>query len=122
MDAGTLVVDVIVNSIVDIDTDLTNQGLAFPQPRSNRSLFSGLYKILTITNSFSGGVFTQTLSMVRLMNSDWVTNSAATEATTSSANRTTPGAATKSQSNLTLTPSSLAQPTNQLRIVTNLKY
>ena len=101
MDAGALVVSVNVNSVVDYDTDYTNQGLAFPN--TSKSLFSGLYKILSIKNSFSGGVFTQTLSMIRLMNSDWVTNSATANVATDASNRNT--AASTTQNNLTNTTS-----------------
>ena len=76
MDTGTLIVSLTVNTPLDNDSDWTNQGLVFPQPGTYKSLFSGQYKILTIKNTFSGGKFEQTLKLVRLMNSDLVTNSA----------------------------------------------
>ena len=76
MDTGTMVVLVTINTPVDIDTDISNQGLIFPQPGQYPSLFSGLYKILAIKNNFANGKFEQTLKLVRIMNSDFITNSA----------------------------------------------
>jgi len=72
-DRSELVVNVRINSPVDIDIDIYNEGVAYPQPRFTQSLFSGQYKILTIKNKFSGGKFEQTLNLVRLMNSDYQT-------------------------------------------------
>ena len=72
MDSGEVVVQVTINSPIDRDTDLTNQGLMYPPMGVNsqsQSLFSGQYKIITITNNFTGGKFTQTLNLVRYINS-----------------------------------------------------
>ena len=74
-DAGPVVVSLKINTPLDIDTDWGDQGLAFPQPDTLPSLFSGLYKILTIKNTFTGGKFEQTLKLVRHNQSDYITNS-----------------------------------------------
>jgi len=73
MDAGEVIVSVIVNSPLDLDIDLTNEGLVYPQMGLNsqyQSLFSGQYMINTIENSFEQGKFTQVLHMVRYINGD----------------------------------------------------
>jgi hypothetical protein len=69
MDRGEVAVRVVINSPVDMDLDHEdgNQGLAFPQPKYSQSLFSGQYKILTITNRFASGKFEQVLNLVRIM-------------------------------------------------------
>jgi len=75
MNAGDVVVKVVVNSPIDRDTDLTNEGLMYPQLGVNNqytSLFSGQYKILTIQNKFASGKFTQTLELVRYLNQDGI--------------------------------------------------
>ena len=140
MDSGVLVVKLNINSIIDIDTDFNNQGLSFPPPNTTKSLFSGLYKILTIKNSFSGGTFTQMLTLVRLMNSDFSTNFQTSSQSNANATRTGPGAASTAQTNATstnattnttqnataagdlaLTPTQLNQSSSVLRR-SNLKY
>ena len=73
MDAGEVVVSVIVNSPIDLDTDLTNQGLVYPQMGVNnqyQTLFSGQYMINTIENKFEDGKFIQVLHLVRYINGD----------------------------------------------------
>jgi hypothetical protein len=72
-DRSEQVVNVRINSPVDMDIDIYNEGVAYPQPRYSQSLFSGQYRILNISNKFSGGKFEQVLHMVRLMNSDYQT-------------------------------------------------
>jgi hypothetical protein len=69
---GTMVVRVTVNTPLDIDTDYNNTGLVFPPPKTTPAVFSGLYKILTIKNTFARGVFTQMLRAVRMTNADLV--------------------------------------------------
>ncbi|CAB5214335.1 hypothetical protein UFOVP190_61 [uncultured Caudovirales phage] len=69
---GTMVIKVTVNTPLDIDTDYNNTGLVFPPPKTTPAVFSGLYKILTIKNTFSRGVFTQTLRAIRFINADLV--------------------------------------------------
>ena len=76
MDNGQLMATVTINSITDIDIDQKNAGLVSPAIGSTPSLFSGQYEIKTIKNTFSNGVFEQTLSMVRNMNSDIVASGA----------------------------------------------
>lgn len=71
MDAGEIVVNVTVNSPIDIDTDITNQGLVYPQMGVNnqyKSLFSGQYHIIMIANTFANGKFEQTLTLARYVN------------------------------------------------------
>ena len=70
MDRGEVIVRVNINSPVDMDIDLENQGLAYPQPQYSPSLFSGQYKILTVNNKFANGKFEQVLSLVRVMNDE----------------------------------------------------
>jgi hypothetical protein len=72
MDDGALIASVTVNTPVDIDIDQQNQGLVSPAIGSVPSIFSGQYEIKTIKNTFSDGIFVQTLSMIRLPNSDIV--------------------------------------------------
>lgn len=49
-------------------TDYNEQGLATPEENSlfSTSVFSGVYKILTVESVFRNGAFTQTLDMIRL--------------------------------------------------------
>jgi len=72
MDTAEVVVELNVNTPLDMDMDIPggygNQGLYFPGPGIYRSLFSGSYKIITIKNNFSKGIFTQKLEMVRYIN------------------------------------------------------
>lgn len=70
MDNGEVIATLTINTPLDIDADITNQGLVYPQPGTRTSFFSGQYKILTVDNRFSAGVFTQVLKMVRCNNSD----------------------------------------------------
>jgi hypothetical protein len=72
-DTGEVVVRVRINSPIDADLDITNRGLAYPEPAYSPSLFSGQYKIVRINNKFSGGKFEQVLDLVRYINSDYVT-------------------------------------------------
>lgn len=88
MDVGALIVQLNVQSSVDIDTDWTNQGLMFPLPGTNKSLFTGLYKIASITNQFTGSEFTQVLKLYRLMNSDYITASQLSNGINSNSSRT----------------------------------
>jgi hypothetical protein len=76
MDNGELIAALTVNTPQDLDSDMTNQGLVYPPIGSVPSMFSGQYSVKVIKNTFSSGVFTQRLSLVRLSNSD-IVNSAA---------------------------------------------
>jgi hypothetical protein len=75
MDINELLVEIIVNTPLDIDTDWQGTGLVFPQPGLYRSTFSGLYKILGVKNKFENGKFDQVLSLARVLNSSWITAS-----------------------------------------------
>ena len=72
MDTAEVVVELNVNTPLDMDMDIEggygNQGLYFPGPGVYRSLFSGSYKIITIKNNFSKGIFTQKLELGRYLN------------------------------------------------------
>lgn len=72
MDNAELIATVNINSPIDMDADITNEGLAFPQPAYAQSLFSGQYQIIKIVNKFEKGQFNQTLHMVRYMNHDLI--------------------------------------------------
>jgi len=77
MDAGEVVVRIVINTPVDIDTEpLYGQtGLAYPimtGVNSYQSLFSGQYKLITINNKFNNGKFEQELSLVRYINSSLI--------------------------------------------------
>ena len=80
MDGGELIVSLTINTPIDIDTDWDNRGLMFPQPGTVPSLFSGLYRVISIKNSFSGGKFSQVLSLVRHSMSDIINSSAPSNA------------------------------------------
>lgn len=62
-DAGEVYVQLNFRSPDDID-DLT--GLMKFNARFQQSVFSGMYRVLTVDNTFTNGQFTQTLDMVRL--------------------------------------------------------
>jgi hypothetical protein len=72
MDRGQIVVRLVINSPVDMDLDHEggDQGLAYPQPKYTQSLFTGQYTIVSIHNRFDKGLFTQTLTLARLMNDE----------------------------------------------------
>jgi hypothetical protein len=63
MDQGELYVQVTVKSPSDIDEAT---GLMKFDSKYSTSLFSGMYRILTVESTFSGGKFEQTLDVVRL--------------------------------------------------------
>ena len=68
---GDLVVKLLINTPIDIDTDYNNTGLMFPT-NYRTSVFSGQYYIVNIQNKFHNGQFTQTLSMSRFLNHDYI--------------------------------------------------
>lgn len=76
MDAGALIVKLTVNTPIDNDTDWGNQGLVFPQPGVYTSMFSGLYRIISIKNIFENGQFRQKLELTREPNADLISNAA----------------------------------------------
>jgi hypothetical protein len=71
-DRGEVVVGITLNTPIDLDLDISNQGLVYPPPGMYPSLFSGQYRIITIENHFSNGVFEQVLSMARYINHDLI--------------------------------------------------
>ena len=124
MDAGEVIVEVIVNSPMDLDADLTNQGLVYPQMGINnqyQSLFSGQYMINTIENQFETGKFTQVLHMVRYINGDAAKAAANALGNTRSDDSLTPaGEAQQNQEKLTqnnATSTGQDSPSGQLPMV-----
>jgi hypothetical protein len=63
MDSGEIYVQLLFRTPTDIDE---TTGLMKFDPNYKHSVFSGLYKVLTVTSHFSNGQFTQDLEMVRL--------------------------------------------------------
>ena len=90
METGQIPVSLNFNSPIDIDTDVYNKGLTYPDVSApgNASTFSGSYNILTIDNQFRNGEFRQVLKLARHMNSNIVTDSApAADRSAASVNR-----------------------------------
>jgi hypothetical protein len=68
MDRGEVYVNLTFRTPVDIDEttglmQFTNQNILGP---THVSLFSGLFRIMTVTNEFRSGMFTQVLNLIRL--------------------------------------------------------
>ena len=63
MDQGEIYVQVTVKSPVDIDE---STGMMDFNPKYKTSLFSGMYRVLKVESTFSGGKFEQTVDMIRL--------------------------------------------------------
>jgi hypothetical protein len=63
MDQGELYIQITVKSPSDIDE---STGLMKFDSKYSTSLFSGMYRVLTVESTFSGGKFEQTLDVVRL--------------------------------------------------------
>ncbi|HET8688728.1 MAG TPA: hypothetical protein VFM18_19095 [Methanosarcina sp.] len=72
LDMGEIIVSFVVNTPVDIDTDYVNEGLMAPDLKSIPALFNGYYNITSIDSKFINGKFTQTLSMNRYQNIDYI--------------------------------------------------
>lgn len=62
-------VDVIVNFRTPLDYNESGQ-MEFPEDTVPVNTFSGLYRVLKVTNSFSSGKFTQELQLIRRRNQD----------------------------------------------------
>jgi hypothetical protein len=71
-DTGMVPISLIINTPIDMDLDITGQGLVYPPIGVTPSLFGGQYFIRDIDNKFVSGKFTQVLTMSRLINSDFV--------------------------------------------------
>lgn len=63
MDQGEIYVQMTVKSPVDIDE---STGMMKFDSKYSTSLFSGMYRVLTVESTFTGGKFEQTLDIVRL--------------------------------------------------------
>lgn len=66
MDASEIFCNLIFRTPEDIDQ---NTGLYEFGPK-NKNVFSGIYKIIQVTNNFERGVFTQNLELIRLFNQE----------------------------------------------------
>ena len=78
MDQGEVYVSLIFRTPTDRDDET---GLMKFDSKYQRSLFSGIYRVLTVTNKFRSGQFTQTLSLVRVpkqLNFDYADNKKST--------------------------------------------
>ena len=67
MDNGEVYVSLVFKTPMDIDV---TKGVMDLDSNTTTSLFSGLYKIMTVTNEFRNGQFTQTLNLLRLVRQD----------------------------------------------------
>ena len=72
MDNGEVYVKLTFRTPVDVDEttglmQFTNKNILGP---TQTSLFSGLYRVMTITNEFRNGMFTQLLNLIRLPRQD----------------------------------------------------
>ena len=69
-DLSEIPVTLTVNTILDMDTELNNAGLGWPNPGStyNTAIFSGQYVIVRVENMFQNGKFTQVLQLTRYLN------------------------------------------------------
>ena len=109
MDAFDVVVDLVINTPLDLDTDVpgvVNIGSVYPRPNTTKSMFSGQYRVIAVNNKFANGKFTQDLTLVRYMNQEQARVARTINESTS--NRT---AATQVQTASALLSSSVA--TNQ---------
>ena len=70
MDYQRSQVEVVINFRTPIDYNTNDGTMIFPQDTIPVKTFSGLYMISTLTSKFSGGKFTQTLSLIRRPNQD----------------------------------------------------
>ena len=73
MDTQEVYIRLDINTPLDIDTEYLNSGLMYPplgEDNTLTSLFSGQYKLLRITSTFSRGVFKQTLETARIPNQE----------------------------------------------------
>lgn len=67
-DNGQVYCQLVTKNAVDIDdaTGITNKQIKLSNGRTTDGSFSGLYKLLTITNIFTGGKFEQSIDMVKM--------------------------------------------------------
>jgi len=69
MDDGDVVCRLTINSPLDNDIDISNQGNIYPPPGTRPSTFDGQYRILTVKSNFANGKFEQVIRMTRYSNS-----------------------------------------------------
>jgi hypothetical protein len=86
MDSGEVIAQVNFRTIVDMDQ---TTGLPRVGADANKSIFSGYYRMLTVSNVFQGGRFEQTVDMVRVPD---VEKASTSEKTEEAPNATAPGA------------------------------
>ena len=67
-DAGDIVMRLVINSPLDIDTDITAQGGVYPPPYTQPNMFNGRYRLLTVKSEFKTGKFEQMITMTRINN------------------------------------------------------
>jgi hypothetical protein len=84
MDYQRSEIEVLVNFRTPIDYNTDDGTMIFPQDTIPVKAFSGLYKVNTLTSKFSGGKFTQVLSLMRRPKQDDDTGVAGTVDNTSS--------------------------------------
>ena len=70
MDYQRSEVEVVVTFRTPIDYNRAGGGMLFPEQTVPVEAFSGLYKVTTVINNFSGGKFTQVLSLIRRKNQE----------------------------------------------------
>lgn len=69
-DRQQVYVQLLTRSAVDIDdeTGIVNKQVTLSNGRTTDATFSGVYKILTVDSTFSGGKFEQSLTMIKMPN------------------------------------------------------
>jgi hypothetical protein len=77
-DTGMVPISLIINTPIDMDLDITNQGLVYPPIGVTPSLFGGQYFIREVENRFTSGKFIQVLTMSRMINSDFIAGAEST--------------------------------------------
>ena len=78
-DTSQVFVQLLVGGAIDIDdnTGITNKGsttgpeIKLLNGRKLNSSFSGVYKVITVESTLSGGAFTQTLDLIKMPNSSF---------------------------------------------------
>jgi hypothetical protein len=96
-DSGELIVSLTINSPIDQDADLSNQGLMYWAGGSSNpgiSLFSGQYYIIKIKNNFNSGKFQQVLQLARYINGNQAQAIAENDAVRTSVKNQTPSVST----------------------------
>ena len=90
-------IEVVVNFRTPIDYNESTGGMTFPKDTIPVKAFSGLYKVVTVKNKFSGGKFTQVLSLLRRPNQENDTGAAGFAADANALNSDDTNAETNNQ-------------------------